>query len=927
MTGTAVGRTDAFIGRQQVFDDVHTTLERRQGHVVLQGQKWVGKTSILHQLLDELPKRGQFVVASLDAQKISGWSLGRFVKELAGKIASALALPSPAAFGADPRGAFVDWLDSALNRLPPRQILVIAVDELDMLALAAADQSGPGGQRRTHELIQYFRELVEKENDRVRFLFVVGGHVEDLDQFDFGFLHVATPISVPLLDEEEVRELTQLSDASLSWDRSAIERIWSLAHGHPYLTQQLCAVVWDTLRKEGGAASSTALGRDVDDAVARTLEMSGRTLESLWDSLPAVSRVIAAAIAECGPLDVVSNGAWLAKLAQKGASAATRELDHGVELLRKAEVIERGYNYAFRVELIRMWFATNRPLGSVSDELDDVGSRADQYYQLAYKNFRDGEMAACLHDLKKATEFAPRHPLAHELRGIVYLEGGAFDEAIAAFERFYEVRPEAATLRLVDAFLRKANASSDLKVKIDCYSEMLRYDKDNAAAHDGRRSAWIATAEASVRKGNLAAAEMAYRSAGAIAEAEACALQAKRARLEYELNEAQRLLDAGDGDAALEVLTPLRDDLREPMDPQLQRLNSMTDAAQIKSRLKAARAHLAHKKVEKAIPPLAKVLSVEPLNLDARTMLAAALGAPRVRSMQPILPVLAAVALIFGLGVAVAKSNGAAATIIRDGAVLGTASLKDAVDNAKAGDTILVHPGSHRGPFVVAKEISLIGAGARDEVVLSAFDASVLTVTSTARISNLKLQAEPGQSALAIRAGRPVVERCELVAAGGVGAQVSGDSAPILRSNEVRGAVTGVVVRDNAGGLYEDNDIVESREYGIHLKDWAAPSISNNHILASAHAAIVLDQDASVSISGNELYGGNRCIEARAGSATIRGNRIRDCELFAFSIGGTAQVNHSDNEILSGSAAWFISSGHERIGYDVVPKRGSVLAP
>ena len=84
--GVPVIDTEAFYGREDVFRFVRETLTPRQNVAILFGQRRIGKTSILHQLLYRLAD--EFHPIFLDSQDWEGQDIDKVLYECIVNITS-----------------------------------------------------------------------------------------------------------------------------------------------------------------------------------------------------------------------------------------------------------------------------------------------------------------------------------------------------------------------------------------------------------------------------------------------------------------------------------------------------------------------------------------------------------------------------------------------------------------------------------------------------------------------------------------------------------------------------------------------------------------------------------------------------------------------------------------------------------------------
>jgi AAA+ ATPase superfamily predicted ATPase len=91
IAGNPVGGGEAFIGRADVLREVVRVLRNpHQNAPVLYGQRRIGKTSVLQELVTQLPEKGAYHPAYFNLEDKTTWPLGKVLQELAQTIAHSL---------------------------------------------------------------------------------------------------------------------------------------------------------------------------------------------------------------------------------------------------------------------------------------------------------------------------------------------------------------------------------------------------------------------------------------------------------------------------------------------------------------------------------------------------------------------------------------------------------------------------------------------------------------------------------------------------------------------------------------------------------------------------------------------------------------------------------------------------------------------
>jgi hypothetical protein len=298
ITSGAVGGGPAFVGRADILQGVKEQLRSpQQNAIVLHGQRRIGKTSILGELEAELSKNNcQMIYFDLMGKAAS--PLRIVLSELAEKICLKLSMTKPDVGKIE----FHTWLASVVNEEKfTHSSLVILFDEFDSVDIPHAEQA-------RDEFFHYLREkLVPAVPQKLKFVFAIGRNISDF-QSALVLLRTMNNHHVSLLNRRETEKLIRLSESnnSLYWSRAAIEKIWELTHGHPYLTQLLCSIIFDQLWAEPRFSIPVIQRKVVEEQVATKEDIENifgkaiSALEWLWVGLPPACRIDAAAFAELG---------------------------------------------------------------------------------------------------------------------------------------------------------------------------------------------------------------------------------------------------------------------------------------------------------------------------------------------------------------------------------------------------------------------------------------------------------------------------------------------------------------------------------------------------------------------------------------------------------------------------------------------------
>ena len=464
IAGNPVGNTQAFVGREDVVHEVERVLRSPgQNAITLFGQRRIGKTSVLQFLTASLPQKGAYQTVFYDLQDKAAWPLSRAVEDLARTIAHKLGLPA-SELGEAAEDTFArDWLPGVLAMLPAGAALVLLFDEFDTLADPQAGQAAQA-------FFPYLRRLLALPTDRLKFVLVLGRNINDLNTIALSLFKGMPDKRVSLLTRPNAEQVMRLSErlGSLNWSAEAVERVWALAHGHPFLTQAMCWQVWERAHEEAQPGElPCATAAHVDDVVDDTLLASRNTLEWLWNGLGAAERVVISALAQAGS-GPVSEARLEDVLRESGVRIIIRELRDAPQLLQEWDLIEPvDGGYAFRVELLRQWVFQRWPLSRVQKELDRIQPVAESLYQASHGMYEAGDLDGAVNALTQATRLNPHHLRAGELLGEIYISRNQLREAQEILEPLAEMYPGQIRPRLVQLYILQAQHAAEEEQRLD----------------------------------------------------------------------------------------------------------------------------------------------------------------------------------------------------------------------------------------------------------------------------------------------------------------------------------------------------------------------------------------------------------------------------------------------------------------------------
>jgi tetratricopeptide (TPR) repeat protein len=491
IAGNPVTGEEAFFGRTDVLRKVLSVLRSpNRNAITLYGQRRIGKTSILRELEQRLPKEGPYRAVYFDLQDKAAWSLHRVLFDLARTISSAIGIadPSLSSFEEDANFYRTQFLSLILSALGKEESIVLLFDEFDVLDNPKQDQAG-------FAFFPYLRQLMET-TQRQQYVFVIGRKPEDLSNITLSIFKGVSSQRVSTLKKADAESVVRQSERNntLSWSKSAVDKVWELTHGHPYMTQLLCSVIWDRAYEETPETETLPAIKtnQIEDAISETLEQGANAFQWIWGGLPPAERVVVAALAETGA-EPVTQEVLEQILQRSGVRVIIRELELAPNTLIDWDLLEEieDRTYRFRVELLRRWVVRNKPLARVKEELDRLDPLAEGLYQTGNAYFNSRQLDEAVDQLQRALAANPNHLKAKLLLGRIWLEQKKVSEAIQVLEDAYSYDEASARASLIQALFAQAGETTNEDDEVEVLERILQIQPNQLAAKRRLSGIWI----------------------------------------------------------------------------------------------------------------------------------------------------------------------------------------------------------------------------------------------------------------------------------------------------------------------------------------------------------------------------------------------------------------------------------------------------
>jgi ABC-type branched-subunit amino acid transport system substrate-binding protein len=363
--GRPINESELFVGRESIFRFVEDNLRRGEKAILLDGQRRIGKSSVLRNI-PKFVASDEFVFVPFDLQGYSQEHLSSILVALANEIidhlkldAAKIRLPSIAELETEPYIFSSQFLPQVYEALGEKNI-VLLFDEFDILGI---DYLVPVFE----DFLPYLQSIIELEHKLFTILFL-GRQSPDLPNL-LSLFKDAPYQEIGFLDDLSAKRLIiNPANGVLKYEPDAIKAILELSAGHPYFTQVICFAIFGRARDLDNWTIARA---DVESIVDKAIESAEAGLAWFWDGLSLPEKVVFSAAAEAQKITSEKADKFPENLLKLLKNYGVYRTD---SLVKAAEqLVERGFlddkTRQVKIELVRRWLVKRHPLEQEVDEL------------------------------------------------------------------------------------------------------------------------------------------------------------------------------------------------------------------------------------------------------------------------------------------------------------------------------------------------------------------------------------------------------------------------------------------------------------------------------------------------------------------------------------------------------------------------------
>lgn len=451
IAGAPVTEQRMFFGREDIFQWIENSIAGQYAdHIlVVHGQRRVGKTSVLKQLGNRLPKR--YIPVFFDLQGRTHTTLDHFLWWLARETVRVLKQergieitpPSKEAFASDPEFFENQFLTSLRTQLG-KDTLLLTFDEFDNLEESEVKEE------LARPLIDHLRRLMGQPN--LNFIFSIGSSGRKLENMQAAyteFFKTALYKKISFLSDEQTHHLvTRPVEGVIEYERAAVERIYGITSGHPYFTQLTCHELFARCQRTEQRKIAKA---DVESVLDDVVERGTVNLKFVWDEATDIEKWSLAALAQ---LDKTDNRALADFLRKNRVRFSDSDLTSGLLHLREKDVLTS--QNRFVIHLLRIWLQKNRPIEQAREELTEANPIASRFIEIGLE-FRDsGQYEKAIEYFRQALSVSADNLQAQVNLALTFMAQGQLEQAIVEFEKALTIDDEDVASRagLCDAHLK-----------------------------------------------------------------------------------------------------------------------------------------------------------------------------------------------------------------------------------------------------------------------------------------------------------------------------------------------------------------------------------------------------------------------------------------------------------------------------------------
>ncbi len=489
IAGSPIENPELFFGRKELFYFIEDNLRQEAQVILLNGQRRIGKSSILKQIPHKINPE-KYVFVDFDLQNKTKLSLNKILHYLVEEIIDCLEL-----FDLKEEYKLINSQVVSNSILPKiykqleKKKLVLLLDEFDLLDEDNSNQ-------KVHDFFYYLKSILEKHKQLV-LIPVVGRRPDEMPKF-LSLFKEALYYEIDLLDTHSAKELIiQPARSILEYQSEAIEAILKLSGNHPYFIQAICFTLFRQVREENRRVITCV---EVEKIIDKVIEFASAGLAWFRNGLPVSERVVFSAIAKSqklansDPNNIIKNPLTLLEehgvyLTQSIYEAVDRLINwHLIEPVGDQEYFS-GINlcYKIKINMVFHWLVQRHSLREEIRELENIDYPCHSIYQATIAlPQQNQEIAKILYE--QILRLNPNHFSSLFELAEIYFISNNFEQAVELYERAYQVdsfKNKEGYVHSLDAYAHDLMMKEDLDEAEKLYQKL--YDIHDNSSHERQR--------------------------------------------------------------------------------------------------------------------------------------------------------------------------------------------------------------------------------------------------------------------------------------------------------------------------------------------------------------------------------------------------------------------------------------------------------
>jgi ABC-type branched-subunit amino acid transport system substrate-binding protein len=497
--GGRITDTNRFFGREEFFNDINYYLKTDNVKLILlHGQRRIGKSSVIAQIPNKLGT-DEFVFISFDFQDTVNSSHQKIIHSIAigiidkietkNEILTHLAENIPSNIEIFSR----EFLPTVYQQLGNKK-LVLLWDEFDVLTERDTESDTD-----IKNFCDYILQL-QKRDQKLFIIPVAGRHISKLPKL-VSSLREALTREIGLLEKEDTQKLIIQPDKNvLNYEEEAIEAIFQLSAGHPYVTQCICSAIYNLARdryNQKNVLPQSINGHDVESIVDKAIELAEGGLDWFWGGLTTEQQVIFAAAAEARNIAIQENEPPQLMLLR----------NHGIETeyLKKADEQLREYgfldNNRVKVEFVRRWLVKSHKLKDEISNLETVKQENINKLLSVADDLREHDDTQAVQTYELALKLNPNNFKTVTSLADEYLKIQELNEAYKLYKRAYHFYSFIGNINKQESVLKPLLTLAEKYSKADNFEQALEiYRLANEIDSESSKDGFLQTIENYVHK-------------------------------------------------------------------------------------------------------------------------------------------------------------------------------------------------------------------------------------------------------------------------------------------------------------------------------------------------------------------------------------------------------------------------------------------